>query len=168
VSFDLNKRRIFICLITFLVLVFCPQVSTQLQAQVTGQILSGKITSASGEPIPNARVTLRNPANGETKTVAVADDGSFTISNLAPGNFEITITATGFVEYRNTVLISADAENRADVVLHTPSSTETSEGGASGVSGVVSKKSVTDLPLNGRSASAHSPRAKASADLERK
>jgi hypothetical protein len=153
VSFDLNNRKIFICLITFLVLVFCPQVSPQLKTQVTGQALSGKITSASGEPIPNTRVTLRNPANGETKTIAVAGDGSFTISNLAPGNFEITITAAGFVEYRNTVLISADAENRADVVLHTPSSTETGEGGASGVSGVVSKKSVTDLPLNGRSAS---------------
>ena len=153
-SFDLNNRKIFICLITFLVLVFCPQVSPQLKAQVTGQALSGKITSASGEPIPNTRVTLRNPANGETKTITVADDGSFTIRNLAPGNFEITITAAGFVEYRNTVSISADAENRADIVLHTPSSTDIpSEGGASGVSGVVSKKSVTDLPLNGRSAS---------------
>jgi hypothetical protein len=153
VSFDSNRKRTCLFLTTFLGFVLFLQVSTELNAQVTGQTLSGKITSVSGGRIANARTTLRNPSNGETKTIAVAEDGSFTLNNLPPGIFEITITAPGFVEYRGTVTISAGADSRADIVLHTPSSTDTGEGGASGVSGVVSNKSVTDLPLNGRSAS---------------
>jgi hypothetical protein len=44
-------------------------------------------------------------------------------------------------------------ESRADIVMHTESTMGSGDAGASGVSGVVSSKSVTDLPLNGRSAS---------------
>jgi Carboxypeptidase regulatory-like domain/TonB dependent receptor len=133
--------------------VFCLQLSTQLNAQVAGQTLSGRIISTSGAPITNAHVTLRNPTNGESKSIVVAEDGAFTLTDLSPGTFEITVSAPGFVDSRTTVTISAGADSRANIVMRTPSSTDTGEGGASGVSGVVSKKSVTDLPLNGRSAS---------------
>jgi hypothetical protein len=133
--------------------VFCLQLSTQLNAQVAGQTLSGRIMSTSGAPITNAHVTLRNQTNGESKSIVVAEDGAFTLTDLSPGTFEITVSAPGFVDSRTTVTISAGADSRANIVMRTPSSTDTGEGGASGVSGVVSKKSVTDLPLNGRSAS---------------
>src|SRR5437899_328509 len=75
------------------------------------------------------------------------------MTNLAAGIFESTVSAPGFVESRTTVAISAGVDSRADIVMHTQSSTGAGEGVASGVSGVVSSKSVTDLPLNGRSAS---------------
>jgi len=141
------------CLTGFLVLVFCLQVSTQLNAQVAGQTLSGRITSASGAGITNARVTFKNPANGETKSISVREDGSFKLTNLSPGIVEITVSAPGFAESRTNVTVSAGTDSRADIVMHALASTEASEGGASGVSGVVSSKSVKELPLNGRSAS---------------
>ena len=81
------------------------------------------------------------------------EDGSFTFADLAPGIFEITVSAPGFAEARSTVTIRSGVDSRAGIVMHTQSSTDAGEGGASGVSGVVSTKSVTDLPLNGRSAS---------------
>jgi len=133
--------------------VFCLQVSTQLNAQVAGQTLSGRITSTSGARIANARVTFKNQTNGDTKSIAATEDGSFTLTNLSPGIFEITVSAPGFAESRTTVTMSAGVDSRADIVMHAQSSMEAGEGGASGVSGVVSTKSVTDLPLNGRSAS---------------
>jgi len=153
VTFDANRKKERPYLIVFLVLVFCLQASTPLNAQVAGQTLSGRIISTGGTSIANARVTLKNPANGNTKSIAATEDGSFTFANLAPGIFEITVSAPGFVESRTTVTISAGVEKRADIVMHPQGGTGTGEGRASGVSGVVSTKSVTDLPLNGRSAS---------------
>jgi len=128
-------------------------VSTQLNAQVAGQTLSGRITSTSGARIASASVTLKNPGNGETRSIPVTEDGSFTVSKLSPGIFEITVSAPGFVESRTTVTISSGVDSRADIVMHPQGNTGTGAGGASGVTGVVSSKSVTDLPLNGRSAS---------------
>jgi hypothetical protein len=112
--------------------------------------LSGRITSAAGARIANARITIKDVAKSDTKTIAANGDGSFTLSNLSPGIFEITVSAPGFAETRTTVTMNAGMDNRADIVMH---SIGTAEGGTSGVRGVVSSKSVTDLPLNGRSAS---------------
>src|SRR5437660_5519715 len=93
------------CLTTFLVLMFCLQVSTQLNAQVAGQTLSGRITSTSGARIANAWFTIKNTANGDTKSIPVTEDGSFTMTDLSAGIFEITVSAPGFVESRTTVAI---------------------------------------------------------------
>jgi len=141
VSFDASRKRELLCLTTFLVLMFCLQVSTQLNAQVAGQTLSGRITSTSGARIANAWFTIKNTANGDTKSIPVTggrllhDDGPFS------GNLRDYGSAPGFVESRTTVAISAGVDSRADIVMHTQSSTGAGEGGASGVSGVVSSKS---------------------------
>lgn len=152
-SCNANREKELLRLTTFLVFVFCLQVSNHLNAQVAGQTLSGRITSTGGAHIANARVALKNLANGETKITAVTEDGSFTFADLAPGMFEITVSAPGFADARATVTISGGVDSRADIVIHTQSSADTGEGRVSGVSGVVGTKSVTDLPLNGRSAS---------------
>jgi hypothetical protein len=77
------------------------------------------------------------------------EDGSYTVRNLVPGNYEVTATAPGFVTARVPVTIRADADEVADVVLHPGNE----QAGSSTVSGVVSSQNVTELPLNGRSAS---------------
>lgn len=151
--FDANHNRDLPNFAKSLVLVLCFLASSQLNAQVAGGILSGRITSATGARISNARVTIKNTATGDTKAIAAKEDGSFALPNLSPGIFEITVSAPDFADARTTVTISAGMDSRADIVMHTESSTGPGEGGASGVSGVVSSKSVTDLPLNGRSAS---------------
>jgi Carboxypeptidase regulatory-like domain len=151
VTFDANRKKEILFVTAFLVLVFCLQVSTPLNAQVAGQTLSGRITSTGGTSVANARITLKNPTNGDTKSIAATEDGSFAFANLAPGIFEITVSAPGFAEARTSVTISSGVDSRADIVMNQHA--DAGEGGASGVSGVVSTKSVTDLPLNGRSAS---------------
>lgn len=141
------------CFVAFLALLICLVVSTQLQAQVGSGILSGRITTADGARIANARVAIRNMAIGNTKIVATNDDGSFSVSGLPPGIFEITVSASGFADVRTTVTMTAERDSRADIVMHSDNRSAAEKGGASGVSGVVTSKSVTDLPLNGRSAS---------------
>jgi len=62
------------------------------------------------------------------RIITVNEDGSFTLSHLSPGVFEITISAPGFAEARTTVTVSAGVESRADIVMHTESSTGSGEG----------------------------------------
>jgi Carboxypeptidase regulatory-like domain len=115
-SFDTSRKRELLCLTQFLALVFCLQVSTELNGQVAGQTVSGPIASESGGPIANARLTLRNPANGETKSIVAANDGYFTLTNLSPGTFEITVSAPGFVaeffNILNRAIFSPPLDNR--------------------------------------------------------
>ncbi len=150
--FDANQYRELRYFGASLAFLFCVLAATHLNAQVRGGTLSGRITSTAGAGIANARITIKDASKSDTKTIPANEDGSFTFLNLSPGIFEVTVSAPGFAEARTTVTVSAGMESRADIVMHTESSTGPGEG-ASGVSGVVSSKSVTDLPLNGRSAS---------------
>ncbi len=151
--FEANRNKELSYFVTFLAFLFCVLALTQLNAQVAVGTLSGAVTSTAGARIANARLAIKNTANGDTKIITANDDGSFTLVNLPPGVFELTVSAQRFADARTTVTITAGMDRQADIVMHAESSTGTGEGEASGVSGVVSSKSVTDLPLNGRSAS---------------
>src|SRR5438552_16285129 len=153
VLFDANQnieRHHFVALLALIICVFAP---AQLRAQVTAGTLSGRITSTDGARIANARVAIKNMGNGDTKLVATKDDGSFSVSSLPAGIFEITVSAPGFADARTNVTMTAGKDSRADILMHTESGSGADKSRTSGLSGVVTSKSVTDLPLNGRSAS---------------
>lgn len=122
--------------------------------QAPGRSLSGTVRSASGSPIPNAQVTVKSLANAETSTHLSNQEGAFTLSNWSPGIYEIMASAPGFATTKMQISVLTDEDQTLNITLHA----ETGGPGkgqpeTSGVSGVVSSKSVTDLPLNGRSAS---------------
>jgi len=124
-------------------------------AQVGGNRLSGKVLSSTNTSIPNVSLTLKNTSNGHIQVLTVAEDGSFTIHNLSSGTYEIIASAAGFAQAKIVVTIRPGANQVANIVMQ-PETTATADkrqGGTSGVSGTVSSKNVSDLPLNGRSAS---------------
>ncbi len=124
-------------------------------AQTVGSTLSGKIVSSTNSSIPRVNVTLKDTSTSHTEVVTVGQDGSFTIRNLAPGTYEITASAPGFATSTVAVTIGPAGDQVANIVMQ-PEATGTggkAEGSTSGVSGVVGTKNVTELPLNGRSAS---------------
>ena len=132
---------------------FCALV-TPLCAQAPGTI-SGMITSKTGSLVSKATISAKNIASGETKTVVENQDGSFLLDNLSPATYEIVVTASGFAEWKTTVTIPETAPQVFKVLLDTETvgAPEKQQGETSGVSGVVGRKSVSDLPLNARSAS---------------
>jgi hypothetical protein len=129
-------------------------------AQVTAAI-SGHVEDATGSPVGNATVTVKNLETGATRVVTTDMDGSFRVLSLPLGQQEVRVEKTGFKsevrtgislevgqeavvnlrlevgEVAEAVTVSADAP----LVNTTPSS----------VSGVVGEQAVKDLPLNGRS-----------------
>ncbi len=139
----------------FLVLLLCVLAPTELCAQVPQGSISGRITSTTGAQIANARLTVKNTATGAANATSANEDGSFAMRNLSPGIYEITVSAPGFTEAKSTVIVGVDTDQVANIVLHpqVPNAPGKGQGGTSGVSGTVSSKNVSDLPLNGRSAS---------------
>src|SRR2546426_644522 len=123
-------------------------------AQAADRTLSGAVTSPTGSRIATARLSIKNIANGDTKSVSVKRDGSYVIRNLLPGTYEITVSARGFADAHTTVAISADGKPVVNLVLQASSTREAGKGqvGSSTVKGDVTT-SVSELPLNGRSAS---------------
>ena len=126
-----------------------------LSAETAGRTLSGTISAQSGSRIPAAALALKNSSNGETRSLSAKPDGTYKVPNLAPGTYEVLISAPGFLTAQGTVLVTADADQVANFVLQpvAPAQSRVVEGGSSTVRGVVNSANVSDLPLNGRSAS---------------
>ena len=84
----------------------------------------------------------------------VNGDGTYAVANLLPGTYEVTASAQGFEDAHATVAINVDGKPVVNLVMRA-TSTAGAGGGQSGPSSVKGDvtTSVSDLPLNGRSAS---------------
>ena len=128
---------------------------SQVHAQAHDSTLSGTVKSSSGVPVANVNLVIKNSANGEVKTVAVNSEGSFAVSDLSPGTYEIIASRQGFADVHTTVTLSASSNSVVNLIMQAGNAPSTGKAqvGSSSVSGVVNSTSISDLPLNGRSAS---------------
>jgi outer membrane receptor protein involved in Fe transport len=90
------------------------------QGAATGSV-SGTAKTAEGAPIPGALVTLAGP---QTYTTTTDANGAFTISNVVPGVYQITVAHPGYQMAVNTIAVVAGAPQQLAVVM--PASTFTS------------------------------------------
>jgi len=116
--------------------------------------LFGRVTAPSGSPIANARILIKGTAEGsDEESVTPDSDGSYTVTNLSPGIYLISVTAPGFEQSTTTVTLGDAEDLRADLVLQ---DSEAADGqglqDAAQVGQGRSAQAVSDLPLNGRSA----------------
>ena len=86
-------------------------------AQAVFGNITGNITDPAGAVVPNAQVSIRDVARGASYTAAVNDSGGFTQTHLLPGRYEVHVTAPGFAEFVQTVVVQVDADIRVDVQL---------------------------------------------------
>ena len=63
--------------------------------QLSGNI-SGAVVDQSGAVVAGARVSLMHPDKSPVADVLSGDDGQFSFTGIAPGPFQLTITAKGF------------------------------------------------------------------------
>jgi hypothetical protein len=121
--------------------------------------LVGEVRDQNGALVQNAKVTLTEVATGQTSS-KVSSDGSFIITNLKPGIYNIAVEAEGFKQsLREGVRLATGERVRLDVVLDPGAVTELvtvvqdasllrTESG--GLGQVISNRKVVDIPLNGR------------------
>src|SRR5947209_3981321 len=134
--------------------------ATNLHAQVTGATVVGKVTDATGTPVINALVAVLRPSTGIHIEVKTNDAGGYTVPNLTPGTYNLTVSADNFGTQELQALNLAVAENVEENFTLAPPTvvqqvTVTTalpvvDLASSQISNVVSSATVRQLPLNTR------------------
>ncbi|MGD0470722.1 MAG: TonB-dependent receptor [Terriglobales bacterium] len=125
-----------------------------------GTIL-GSVTDPSGAFVAGATVKVRNLATGIERTTVTSGDGSYRVPELPTGTYSVTVTQPGFqTAVTNNVEVDVATERRVDAQLKTGQITQMVEvsGGdlpqietqSNDLGGVLTSKSVEDMPINGR------------------
>jgi len=78
------------------ILVFPLLLLESARAQVSGAALTGTITDSSGAGVPNARISVRSLDTSPLTTTQSNPAGLYSLSNLTPGEYEVSISADGF------------------------------------------------------------------------
>src|SRR5438552_12105630 len=76
---------------------------------LTGSI-SGTVVDASGSAIPGAEIALVNVATSQTRQTISQSDGAFVFTQLLPGTFRLSVTASGFRKYEQTDVVLTATE----------------------------------------------------------
>ena len=88
--------------------------------------LHGVITTSSGAPIPGARVTVTNASTGASASAVTGPDGSFDLSGLAAGTYNITSTLQGFANYAQSGIELQVAQSLSfQITMHVSAVTQT-------------------------------------------
>ncbi|MBS1875947.1 MAG: TonB-dependent receptor [Acidobacteria bacterium] len=96
-----------------------------LSAQTeTGQI-TGAVTDASGAAIPAAHVAVRSVGTGSVRNANTSADGTYTITNLLPGEYTVTVTMTGFATAEHKLTLTVGSRAGQDFRLEVASASAT-------------------------------------------
>src|SRR5580700_2940384 len=82
----------------------------------TGQI-TGTIFDPSVAAIPNVTVIVKSIETGATRTVTTSENGSYMVTNLLPGEYEVAATASGFSLVHQKVTLTVGAKATVDIHL---------------------------------------------------
>jgi len=121
--------------------------------------VTGRVTDSSGAVVPKAKVTITNAGTNETRMVEAGDEGDYTIPQLAPGDYLLTVEQSGFKKAVQRFTLETGQGARVDITLQAGAVTEQVEITAvapvisaedAALGGVVDQKKIVELPLNGR------------------
>jgi hypothetical protein len=125
----------------------------------TSSAITGKITDEQGAVIPGASVKARNIENNFIRGAIAGEDGSFLVSQLPPGTYEVTVSAEGFTTRVSKLELVLGTTNLFDCSMKLGETSEiievtagnTVQEGKSESSTNVDRGRIDGLPINRRS-----------------
>jgi hypothetical protein len=144
--------------VAMLILLFA--FSLPANGQVAGGAIAGTVTGDSGAPLPGVTVSVRDVSTELVRTATTNTAGLYNIPDLSPGNFEMTVSASGFTtqvwtgitvtagigRVLNVALKAGSAEPAVRVTAPPAPASEACQGSC----GAATSSTVRDTPLNGR------------------
>src|SRR5215472_11683078 len=99
-----------------------------LSAQTDTAGLIGLITDPSGAAVAGSKVKLRSRATGAMREQTSNDSGLYRFEILPPGEYELTVDAAGFKQFRDSGVRAPVAQvSRLDAQLEVGSASESVE-----------------------------------------
>ncbi len=132
-----------------------------LLAQTSGGSITGTVTGARAAALAGAQISITNlDSRTVVRTIATDPQGFYVAPNLAPGNYEMRVSAAGFVtQVWSSINVAAGSSRQLNLTL-TPGNPETIvrnvapaatiSQGSSCCGGNVDSSGVRNTPLNGR------------------
>jgi carboxypeptidase family protein len=127
--------------------------------QSTGTI-SGTVSDQSGAIVAGATVKITNKATGVARDLTSNGEGLFSAPSLEPGQYEVRVEASGFRTLVRDAEVFAGTSTTVNTSMTVGESQQVINVEASAtqinydnntIAGVVERKTVQDIPLNGRS-----------------
>jgi Carboxypeptidase regulatory-like domain/TonB-dependent Receptor Plug Domain/TonB dependent receptor len=132
-------------------------------APVLGQqrgSVSGRVLDAGGLALPGATVTITEQSTGFTRTVVTAETGGYSIPNLDPGQYTITVEMPGFAVLKQPdvvltagMVITQELKMQVAGVQEAVTVTGVSplvEKTSNTIGGTLSRREIEDVPSNFR------------------
>jgi hypothetical protein len=102
----------------------------------TGAI-AGVVKDTTGAVVPDAQVVVRNVATNAQRTVVTGSLGQYSVPALPPGNYEVSVSKSGFKTFETTIEVTVGGHLTVD--------TQLTLGGASTVVEVTAASAATEV-----------------------
>jgi hypothetical protein len=144
-----------------IIFLFVVLFSAQFWAQSVTATFKGVVDDGSGRIVPGANITLTRLSTGLRKSYTTDEDGRFAFAAIEPGGYELEVQAAGFKIHRQPNLnfevgqsaelnLSLAAGELAETVVVTSGETLQLDSASSSLGGLVDRRRIDVLPLNGR------------------
>ncbi|MGH9524557.1 MAG: TonB-dependent receptor domain-containing protein [Terriglobales bacterium] len=155
----MKTRSIFLVLAVAMATILFAAVAV---AQTPNAMVSGSVMDPTGAVIPGATVTVTNQATNVVSRSTTNNAGAFTVLNLMPGRYVVSVTKTGFKTVQlPPVELQVNQNLNEKITLPVGNTSEAVEVSASSVGAMIQSvttelgttidtQQIEQLPLNGR------------------
>src|SRR3981189_1871992 len=125
-------------------------------AQAPGGSITGTVRGDTGSVIPGVQISIKDVSTGQLRTTLTDSSGSYNLPALPVGNYELMVSASGFVtQVLSGITVAVGSERALDIRMRPGNSQAVVRAKASRVpanqsSGKVDSSVVENTPLNGR------------------